>query len=446
MKRKLGVIVQYFHQRDDLPPLLDALSDHWELVLFAKPEEIRRIDCNFEIRPISNSPTLWNRLWTFAYEALGNIPGSRRNFKFWNLRRIAQQTNIWKRKRQRTFLAIRQVFANTISFDFYLSKLQLVATASIDDIDIFLATTDIYDINFFNHAVRSNKPVFIYVYSWDHAGKYCRYPRRIAGYLTWNSHISEDVRELHRVPSDVFLELGSTQLAIVAEYKSRSPISKRLVEHRYVYYAATMGYPEAVEQEIRVIQWLASTLLAIAPDITLRIRPYPNAKVFRPYRSLTKLKNVEIENAVISEDSVVFQRDSIDEKYKKIEDAELFIHMGSTIGLEASYFNTPVIHLAPSDFDYGYPLNSHCHLRHTLDQRHLQRYMLSVDFPNVVKLSGQLETVLTMGIREPESLLNYNRLLSGMTPLKSFGELGSELTRLIEFRCQQINKGTASQN
>jgi len=428
----MGFIVQYYNDRDDLPELLAALENEWVVVLFARADDLARIDTKLEKRVLPEpSKGLWNRLVNVMYSMAGNIPTSYRTFRFWHFRRMARAESSLVQFFRKAQLACRILSGGPFSFDRYLRTITLNRSVALDDIDIIFAMTDVYDVNVLAQITESDKPFLNYVYSWDHAGKYTRFSKKNTRYLVWHDGIKDDLTELHGIDAKNINVIGSTQLAILDDYIINTDIADKPIQKEpYVYYAGTMGYPEATEQELRAVKFLAHVLKTVAPETKLLFRPYPNVKMISQYRELSNLKNVELENIVISEGSVTFVRDRPEDKYSKIEEAALFVHMGSTIGLEAAYLNTPVLYLVMDDFDYGYPANSVHHIRNTFSQRHLEKYFLSSETSNVIRSSGDLAEVLKTGIENPKILMSYNKEITAAIPLASIQRIAARISEI----------------
>lgn len=433
-KKNIGIVLQYYELRDDIPPLLNTLSNHCNVVLFAREKDLEKVNEPFEKRAIPDLPnTIPNKIWSFLYLLGGNIPQSRENYRSWCIRRIALEKSRWSKIKLRIILEVRSLLGGLINFDKYLAHLEVNCGVRTDDLDAFLAMSDVYDVNLLTCILRSDKPLFFYIYSWDHIAKHHKFSHRVEKYLTWHQGITEDLTEIHKIDPSTIIELGSTQLSLVHDHlNSANAIPKTSNKIPFVYYACTWGCRPTITQEINLIKWLAETLFEIAPDVLLVVRPYPNAKMFDQYQSLLGIENIQIENIDIKGSAVIFEKDGLTEKYRKINEAALLIHSGSTIGLEAAYFDTPVVFLAPADFDYGLPPKSPHHLLKLFQQRHLQKYMLGSSSINIVRNRRDLAATLQSILKNPDRFLEYNRELSSLMILKSRSEISSEFIEHVE--------------
>lgn len=337
-QKKLGVVLQYYELRDDIPETLKALSDHWEIVLFASKQDLAKVTESFEKRPIPQAKkTIKNKLWNFLFLVAGNIPLSKFNYKSWSARRISLEPKRSSRVKLQILLRIRLLLGGSVHFDKLLERLNLNTDVKVADIDVFLAMSDVYDVNFLACIFNAGKPLLFYIYSWDHIAKHHKFSHRVSTYLTWHKGISADLEEVHNINRSKISELGSTQLAFMNGYlNKRCKGKKNTSKETFVYFGCTFGNRFAIPQEIKLIKWLSRELAKINPTIPLLIRPYPNAMLFSQYEELLNQQNIIIENLDTDGETVRFQKDSPEEKYRKISDAALFFHSGSTIGLEAS--------------------------------------------------------------------------------------------------------------
>ena len=180
-----------------------------------------------------------------------------------------------------------------------------------------------------------------------------------------------------------------------------------------------------------VVKALADALLKIDPNVNLLIRPYPHAHAFDEYKELLDLPNIEFDNVHFEGQQMSYRPDDANEKYQKISAAEIFVHMGSTIGLESSYLKTPVIHLVLDDLDFGRNENDQQHISYTVNQRHLQKYMLSTASPNVIRSSKDLVSTIAAALEQPSKFLAYNRELSKITELLPMCKIANRITQEI---------------
>ena len=431
---KLGIVVQYFDFRNDVRQLIEKLSQDYEVILYAREEDLQKIDVEYPVRVIrAYNRTPRNRFWNLLYALFGNLPASKTNYYRWKRRRLDTYTRRLTKLREQALLLLSVRLPSLIDFDTYLKGLDFSDRTEIDDVDVFFSFTDVYDTYFLAHLRNEKKTIVTYVYSWDHAAKYHRFSRTADTYLTWNDHIKKDLTDLHRVEPHNVASIGSSQFAYIEEYKRQAASGKSPVfDFEYVYFGAAAGYLRVAEQEVRLVELLAETLHDVDPSVKLVVRPYPLIENQKLYESLASLPNIFFDQYQKEGESRIFTEDSIFEKFNKIEHAKAFVHIGSTMGLEASYFDTPVIHLDLQDVDFGVDKRDNSYIGHLIHSYHGEKYMLLAEYPNVVTKVGDLRSTLETALTEPERLLDYNRTLASKTELQSFDAFTEGLKASLE--------------
>ena len=431
---KLGIVVQYFDFRNDVRQLIEKLSQDYEVILYAREEDLQKIDVKYPVRVIrAYNRTPRNRLWNLLYALFGNLPASKTNYYRWKRRRLDTYARRLTKLRERALLLLSIRLPSLIDFDTYLRGLDFDDRTEIDDIDVFFSFTDVYDTYFLAHLRSEKKAIVTYVYSWDHAAKYHRFSRTADTYLTWNDHIEEDLTSLHGIDPRNITSIGSSQFAYIEEYKRQTASERAPVyDFEYVYFGAAAGYLRVAEQEVQVVKILAETLHDIDPSVKLVVRPYPLVGDQALYDALELLPNVLFDRYREEGATRIFTDESIFEKFNKIKHAKAFVHIGSTMGLEASYFDTPVIHLDLQDVDFGVDEEDNSYVGHLVHSYHGEKYMLLNEHPNVVTELGDLRGVLETALTEPGQLLAYNRKLASKTELRSFDAFTDGLKAALE--------------
>jgi hypothetical protein len=116
--------------------------------------------------------------------------------------------------------------------------------------------------------------------------------------------------------------------------------------------------------------------------------------------------------------------DQIMEKYGKIRHAKAFIHLGTTMGLEACFTETPSLILDFPEFEDKQAVFS---LRHFVHQYQNEKYLMQTDQPNVVRSLEQLKNIIRQLENGSSSLTAYNRNVVCDIPLKSFAQFAHDL-------------------
>lgn len=415
---KLGIVIQHYDARNDVRELVDLLARQHDVVLFAGGKELRDVDAPCETRAFRQHRRLTDQFWLQAWNLFGALPASRNNYLITELFKLAPLPPL-RRAIATARLHLRLRLPSLMSFDFLLDRLAGSDSTAVEDIDRFLVITELSSPRFLSTLLRAGKPVDAYVYSWDHACKHATFSKRINRWLVWHEGIADDLVELQSLPRERVQVVGATQLAYIHEYLSRPELRKRQRPGRYVYYGCGVGVIQMARQEAQLIGFLATTLEAIAPDVTLLVRPYPMLAETKFFRTLRDRPNVQFDEDYRHErKDRSLTRSAIFERLNLQEHALAFIHCGTTMGLEGAYFSPPVLFLALDDLDYGTPLSSDLHLSKFMRQYHNEKYMLAMNVPNVVTRSQDLRSSLAAILGDPRRASEYNSFLSQRLPLK----------------------------
>jgi hypothetical protein len=424
---KIGFVVHFFDFRNDVRKVIDIISKQHQVVLFVRKEDFQQIKSfvndRIEIRITDEYlPTTRNLTLNNLFRFMGKLPESVQNFYMMEVFKISLNPASVQKK-ARFWLDISMKLPKMISYDFYLNQLQYKGATPIDDIDQFICFTDISDSYLLARLIKEQKKVTIYVYSWDHPCKQVKYSSQV-NYLVWNEGIREDMIKLQHIPPKRIRITGASQFAYVDQFLSipNDKLSKPF-PFPYIYFGCAIGAPEIAADEIKVIRLLSKTMQKHLPDIRLVVRPYPVMKDWSIYEALKELPNVLLDDKFRSKDMSV-QEDFIMEKFIKIHFAEAFIHLGTTLGFEACFTDTPSIIL---DFDYFKEDRSLLSIRNFVHQYQNEKYLLLKQYPNVIHSEAELEQLLQELLQNKPRFLAYNKAIRNTTPLKKFEQFADQL-------------------
>lgn len=237
----------------------------------------------------------------------------------------------------------------------------------------------------------AGKHIISWVYSWDNPIKDNEFISDLSAYLVWNEDNREDLWHWHGIDPSIVHVVGAAQmdpLIAMSPHERATPSA-----HRYVLYPCATGRDIFMKQEVGLILWLRELLDQIDPQVELLVRPYPFRKMSEgnSYDELEGRPGIrlayfgrEIHGQVVI--------DAADEqaRLQQIQRAVCMLNLGSTIGLEAAYCDTPVIQLAFCDVPVE---EGNLSLSSVFDNEHL-RYLIDHDCPNVVMDKKQLEVAL----------------------------------------------------
>ena len=101
-----------------------------------------------------------------------------------------------------------------------------------------------------------------------------------------------------------------------------------------------------VLQEVLLVEAIAEILQNIDTRARVIVRRYPMLRDDRLYRSLIGVDNIVFDDCIDrKEDRLVMTEAEILTKLSIIEGARGVIHVGSTIGFESCYLDTPVLQI-----------------------------------------------------------------------------------------------------
>lgn len=417
---KIGIIVSFYDFRADVRDLIGEFqkSGH-QVVLFYRDSEGKDIARHpiegLEYRKIKEeNRNLRNRLLEYAFLFFKRLPSSRQNYFLMELFKISNNSAKGSRIFSQVVLFIQRLRLNFVSYDFLLENLQYSAATPIEDIDHFIGFTEFQSDYFAARLLHENRPLSIYVYSWDHPCKHTRFSRKFH-YQVWSPGIREDLIRLQGVPEANVSVAGATQFSYLWEYQHKPAPMPRPVPFRYVYFCCAIGIKDLIPMELDIIRSIAAELEKLRPDWKLFVRPYPVLNQWEIYQPLRSLPNVLFDDGFRTNPFPNHKAANFD-KFLKLESAELVLHSGSTIGLEACFLNVPA---ALVDFGYG-KQRSGLSVYGFIHQYQNEKYLL--DLGLAMKSASQLSDLLD----NPEVNLAQNRKAASefhLLPLERFVSL-----------------------
>lgn len=432
----LAFAVHFFDFRNDVRVLLAELVKRHRIVLLVRPEDEKQIreqapeGCEIRlVRERVNSR--WNGLWDRLFLQFGKLPKSRQNFYLMEIFKISLNPNEAARKRALGRLAWRMRLPAVLSYDQYLDRIRYSGQTDLEGIDAFYCFTDIADSYLLARLVREQRPVHVYVYSWDHPCKHIRYSHRTR-YLVWNAGMSQDLIELQGIDGSGIRELGASQFGYIERYglPERTADAPRRFPFKYAYFGCAIGLPGLVEQELEVVRELAQALAQAAPNWKLVVRPYPVLREWHHYEALRSEPNLVLDDAFRSKTNLSVGEGQIREKFEAMAQAEVFLHMGTTLGLECCFTDTPSFlvdfeRFAADKHKAGLALWPFVH------QYQNDKYLAEVPGANRVRSAEHFgDVVRRIETEGKEAFLPFNRKVRVEFPVRSFEEVAEGLEKL----------------
>ncbi|MDB5272144.1 MAG: hypothetical protein JWO58_511 [Chitinophagaceae bacterium] len=419
MRKKIGVLAQYLNTRHDIREFIEHLGQKHEVVIYVRKNDVSfttGLASHVEVRMIEAQvyKNVWNNILLLLYRVFGVLPKSKHNYfitEYFKLNNA--KLSRFVRIKESLLLNLSMWVPRWISYDSFLKKLNYRSDTHISDIDEFLCFTQIYDDLFFAHLLDSGKKVTVYVYSWDHPCKMKTFSKRVNEYLVWNAGLKEDLISLQSIDARQISILGSTQLTYIYDFlKGQERPSYYAFD--YLYFACATGYPKLVRQEVSIIVQTAQYLAKNYPDLKLVVRTYPFFGAEDSYAPLMTLANVIIDDYKSRFKSPQDALLIIQDKLVKMSHAKGVIHFGTTFGLEASYFNAPVI-LADV-------VNQYKELHQFVHQYQNDKY-LNLKYKNIPKDWTSYEQSIAGVIANHADMKLYNETVASTTVLYSLNDL-----------------------
>jgi hypothetical protein len=421
-RMKIAFVVSFFDFRNDVRRVIAEVARQHEVVVLGRAEQAESIQAHLpegiEFRLISERQgTLRNRVWEKLYLLFRKIPRSRANFFLMELFKASNQPDTRKRAKARRLVQWMRFLPKLLPYDTYLNQLGYLGQTHLDDIDRFICFTAIADDYLLARLIQEKKSVLVYVYSWDHPCKHTCFSSRVR-YACWSEPIREDIISLQNIPADQVTVTGASQFGYIEVYR-RTKVPPRSYPFRYVYFGCAIGIPALVPDEIRLIKILADALGMAQPDWKLLLRPYPVLTNWAFYEELRQLPNVVFDEDFRTGDLSV-QEDAILKKYATIEQAEAFFHLGTTMGLEAGFTQTPSFIL-----DFGYSAQEGLSLYNFIHQYQNDRHLINLAPQNAIRSEEMLRQLLT-DLANP-TFTELNQHIQEGYSLKSFADFTRNL-------------------
>ncbi len=419
---RIGIIASFFETRTDIALLVEELNVSHTTILFCLPKDKPLLEKQFAgrsaIRVIDERRTTpGNFLRERMFLLLKRIPKSRINYYLMELFKASNLPDAGLRKKALRIVRLQKWLPKTMTYDALLKTLSFSGNTKTDDIDHFIGCTECTDDYFFARLIREKKNISLYVYSWDHPCKQTRFPKNIQ-YAVWNAPLKEDLVTLQAVPEKNIHITGISQFCFIYNYKKQTS-EKQVAKQPYIYFGCAIGIAGLIEEEIKIIENIAEHLREIQPGWKLRVRPYPNLRNWQYYAPLKKYPNIELDDQFRNSENIVIA-DTINEKYAAIESAMAFIHTGSTIGIEACFFNTPVFVI-----DTAKPEQNDLCIYNFVHQYQNDKYFNDLYPENMIRDTDQLQAML----KNPgdEKYKRPNQLVPQLFPLVSMEDFGKNL-------------------
>jgi len=253
---------------------------------------------------------------------------------------------------------------------------------------LIFSPVTVMDKRIIYEAEKKGIKIICSVFSWDNPWKDNEFMPDADRYLVWNKESRANLKQLHGIPPEIVDIVGPTQFDYLLD---RKPSSREKEKSRYVLFTCSTGTPYYIVQELELILLTRRLLDEIEPETRILVRPYPFSNDEHAYDSLEGQRGIKVASfGTFRDRKVEMTRDDLDDKLAQIEGAVCVVNVGSTIGLEASYTDTPIIQIAftlPGDHK---PWQN---LSRIFGKDHLS-WIIDAEYPNTVQDPTRLKQVL----------------------------------------------------
>jgi hypothetical protein len=264
-----------------------------------------------------------------------------------------------------------------------------------------------------------------WIYSWDNPFKDRFLPTYFDKYFVWNNEMQTDLIEIHGLSPKNICKVGSVNFDYLKNLNAYQDGNRtdfielvRKNRRKYFVYMFGTGYDPAIFQEMEMVIHFSKIIYKIEPTVTLVVRPYPDNKFSTEiYSSLEKMPNIYVQKGLKQLNSQ--NQQTIFEKIALLDNSLLNINALTTMGLEASFFKAPVIQI---DYFPGHINTSKKRKFRVLDvdvlmqNKHIQNYLVSNEYPNVVKNDEELRNVIKdVVINKIDHLMDYSDMLQSFS-------------------------------
>jgi hypothetical protein len=440
MKRKIGIVTIDLKLRYDIRLFLSSFTsrDDIEVVVLTLPgyEDLYGLEQLTEVRKVPNLPTTTkNRLLLFFFKYFGHLPKNRSFFLFYSLRSKSKLNLKWYSDLYATILTYLKIFLpSVVTYDFVLQNLNF-SKNPIEDLEhTFSLTSSTVPENLFAEIVQRNLVHSVYLNSWDHPAKFNRFAQHSLHYLVWNSSLKDDLISLHGISPNRIALVGSTQLCSISDFLREKHIDLGIISSqdpigKYIYFVASVGYPEIAKFEVIVVTLISDYFKENYPDISILFRPYPMLDIWDIYLPLKACSNVTFDPYNKSQNPTTLNLKDVYYKFHNISNALCVIHLGTTVGIEASYFNIPIVYVCslpsiikPNKFTKLF--------YSSWKQHHLKTYY-ELEYPNVVRNFDDIYDLLDAVISFSNDYLAYGNEISKMNQLLLFSDVCNNFVSTI---------------
>ena len=327
-------------------PYLETRSELYEVVKYFK-----EMGATIEINTNKKYAVLFNlflRFFVLFVSLLADKRKIKANYRVINEFKNARLRGL-KFFKENVLLELRLLFGRFGKLDNYLPVIK--SNSKTDANELYLFSTEIESLKDYLVALMEEKKVVVYVYSWDHIYKNIFYSNRVFLYLVWDDEQKDELVSIHNIDENKIKVIGSSAFHHIYNFKNRkkkqksdsSVLVSRKVKRKKALLAMATGIEQLAKEELHLFE----SLVKLNEKIDFSLRPYPFLNKNINFDNFFELKNFEMvykPEVLTSENVIDFHK----AKLQQVEQHDYVIHIGTTLGLEASLLNKKSVLLYPT--------------------------------------------------------------------------------------------------
>lgn len=423
LRNKIGFILNFIDFRNDIREIILRISNKKSVVIFVKKKNLKltnelfKENLNIEIREFHENELILNNIYKKIFNWFGIIAKSKKNFFLMKYFLIINEKFFLKKLKNIILFNISRFFPRFISYDTFLNLINSHYNEIVADIGEFFFITKVESDEFLSYLIKKKFKVTSYVYSWDHPAKHNSFSKRI-NYLVWNDWIKDDLTYLQNIKKEKIKIIGSTQFCYIYDYIKNYNTQKPIINYDYLYFGCAVGIPQIAKQEVEIIINLSKIIKKNNINLKILVRPYPVLENWSIYEKLNFYDNIVVEKD-FRNINLSIKKDKILEKYNKIKFAAGFLHLGTTLGIEACFFDSPSIII-----DFGYNFNNDfMNIKNTIHQYQNYKYVIKNNFNYFDNEKKFLNFIMS---NNKKKYLDFNLKTRKSFNLKSFDKIAEE--------------------
>lgn len=369
----VGILLNHLKSRKDLQDFVLELAQVDEVVLFIEHSDVdiaKRLNLKYHVFE-SKQVTILGFTFDFWFKFLIMKRSLRKERLNYKLRKIGAR-NPFEYVLKKLFYTLEKSFPGLLTYDRLLLSTKHL---NVPRLDKLIVISIVRQHNVIASYLYLNVPVDFYLYSWDHPIKELAFSCKYRYIYVWNEGLKEDLICFHGIKDEQVKIAGSTQLAYIHDLRNSHIINYS--SRKFIYVILTTGRKELILQELDFIDRLSLNMKDSCSQIDIIVRRYPNTpnEMRQEVARRIRVSGVKFDDVFLG----IEENNTQKVKYDLMRSAEVVIHMGTTVGIEAMLVNTNVVFYTFNGDKYESQrrLVQDLHMsRNHLHQHHLQKYFV----------------------------------------------------------------------